>query len=201
LDQGFRHWRACSSTSRGILRIASPKEKKMAALPSNSAIRLTTLVYLLASFCFANAAPPPLGPAPDQVAFLDADNQTRLIGYVFKPEIAHAERLPAVVMMHGPAGAYSSLANGRRFDAFSTAPEMGTPPGAAGLSSDSRRRFWSSGISTRVRWLSMPISHLRFIRTRPTISTIRERATRAYRPRRRRHRTRPLPQYRSLPRY
>jgi hypothetical protein len=59
----------------------------MAVLPSNSAIRLTALVYLLASFCFANAAPPPLGPVPDQVAFLSADNQTRLIGYVSSPRL------------------------------------------------------------------------------------------------------------------
>nr|WP_274613530.1 dienelactone hydrolase family protein [Bradyrhizobium acaciae] len=36
-----------------------------------------------------------------------------MVGYVFKPEGPHAARSPAVVMMHGRAGPYSSLANGR----------------------------------------------------------------------------------------
>jgi carboxymethylenebutenolidase len=36
-----------------------------------------------------------------------------LVGYVFKPEGPHPARSPAVVMMHGRAGPYSSLADGR----------------------------------------------------------------------------------------
>ncbi|WP_050419442.1 dienelactone hydrolase family protein [Bradyrhizobium tropiciagri] len=59
------------------------------------------------------AAPPPIGPLPDRVTFPSADGQTTLVGYVFKPEGPHAARSPAVVMMHGRAGPYSSLANGR----------------------------------------------------------------------------------------
>lgn len=51
-------------------------------------------------------------PLPDRVTFPSADNQTTLVGYVFKPQGAHPQRVPAVVMMHGRAGAYSSLANG-----------------------------------------------------------------------------------------
>ncbi len=49
--------------------------------------------------------------AADKVQFLSADNQTTLDGYIFKP--AGRGPFPAVVMLHGRAGAYSSLANGR----------------------------------------------------------------------------------------
>jgi len=49
---------------------------------------------------------------PDTVTFPSADGKTTLTGYVFRPQHAGRERLPAVVMMHGRAGAYSSLANG-----------------------------------------------------------------------------------------
>lgn len=59
------------------------------------------------------ASPPPLGPLPDRVVFASADGQTNLVGYVFKPEGSHSARSPAVVMMHGRAGPYSSLANGK----------------------------------------------------------------------------------------
>ena len=61
----------------------------------------------------AAASPPPIGPLPDRVMFPSADGQTTLVGYVFKPEGPHAARSPAVVMMHGRAGPYSSLAEGR----------------------------------------------------------------------------------------
>jgi dienelactone hydrolase len=46
------------------------------------------------------------------VVFASADGHTNLVAYVFKPEGPHPARVPAVVMMHGRAGAYSSLANG-----------------------------------------------------------------------------------------
>jgi dienelactone hydrolase len=49
---------------------------------------------------------------PDTVTFPSADQKTTLTGYVFRPPHAGTERLPAVVMMHGRAGAYSSLADG-----------------------------------------------------------------------------------------
>src|SRR5262249_1119496 len=35
-----------------------------------------------------------------------------LVGYLYKPTTMNAERLPAVVMMHGRAGAYSERAHG-----------------------------------------------------------------------------------------
>jgi dienelactone hydrolase len=51
-------------------------------------------------------------PLPDRVTFASADGQTTLVGYIFKPEGPHSQRTPAVVMMHGRAGAYSSAAKG-----------------------------------------------------------------------------------------
>src|ERR1700753_3383276 len=57
-------------------------------------------------------AAPPVATLPDRVTFASADGQTTLVGYVFKPQGTHAQRGPAVVMMHGRAGAYSSAANG-----------------------------------------------------------------------------------------
>jgi carboxymethylenebutenolidase len=68
----------------------------------------------------ALAAAPKLLPAqtapdlaePERVQFGSLDGKTTLVGYVFKPAIQPAERVPAVVMMHGRAGAYSSAAKG-----------------------------------------------------------------------------------------
>lgn len=80
-----------------------------------SARAVSRLVALAAVVVLSMAAtpPPPLGPLPDRVVFPSADGQTSLVGYVFKPEGPHAARTPAVVLMHGRAGPYSSLANGR----------------------------------------------------------------------------------------
>jgi carboxymethylenebutenolidase len=50
---------------------------------------------------------------PDPVTFPSADGKTTLTGYLFRPEArAGAQRRPAIVMMHGRAGAYSSRADG-----------------------------------------------------------------------------------------
>jgi dienelactone hydrolase len=49
---------------------------------------------------------------PERVTFLSNDGKTTLVGYLYLPQRAHAARAPAVVMMHGRAGAYSSEANG-----------------------------------------------------------------------------------------
>jgi dienelactone hydrolase len=49
---------------------------------------------------------------PERVTFLSADGRTNLTGYLFLPA-HHIGRTPAVVMMHGRAGAYSTNANGR----------------------------------------------------------------------------------------
>lgn len=60
----------------------------------------------------ARAAAPP-DPLPERVTFASADGRTTLVGYLFHPEGGRSARRPAVVMMHGRAGAYSSAANGR----------------------------------------------------------------------------------------
>ena len=53
----------------------------------------------------------PDAQAQTRVTFPSADGKTTLVGYLFQPA-AHQGRAPAVVMMHGRAGAYSSRANG-----------------------------------------------------------------------------------------
>ena len=50
--------------------------------------------------------------AQERVTFPSADGKTTLVGYVFTPKASSAP-MPAVVMMHGRAGAYSSAARGR----------------------------------------------------------------------------------------
>jgi dienelactone hydrolase len=49
---------------------------------------------------------------PERVTFLSNDGKTTLVGYLYRPTARNAARVPAVVMMHGRAGAYSSKANG-----------------------------------------------------------------------------------------
>jgi carboxymethylenebutenolidase len=77
-------------------------------------IRFLALIAL-SSFLITplmGAAPPPILPLSERVTFLSADGATMLVGYIFRPQGPHAERTPAVVMMHGRAGAYSSAADG-----------------------------------------------------------------------------------------
>jgi dienelactone hydrolase len=50
--------------------------------------------------------------AQERVMFPSNDGKTTLTGYLFRPDGRRATRVPAVVMMHGRAGAYSSAANG-----------------------------------------------------------------------------------------
>ena len=52
---------------------------------------------------------------PERVTFPSQDGKTTLVGYLFLPR-THTGRVPAVVMMHGRAGPYSSRAN-RIYDA------------------------------------------------------------------------------------
>ena len=79
--------------------------------------RSVRVAYLLATIVLvsgiANAqVAPPSDELPDRVTFASGDGRTTLVGYVFKPQGLHAQRTPAVVMMHGRAGAYSSAAKG-----------------------------------------------------------------------------------------
>jgi hypothetical protein len=61
---------------------------------------------MLSTFCASADA------MPEQVTFPSADGHTTLVGYLFVPS-NHAGKRPAVVMMHGRAGAYSTNAKGR----------------------------------------------------------------------------------------
>jgi carboxymethylenebutenolidase len=75
-------------------------------------MRIAGTIAVLA--CAAGTAPAQdAGPLPERVTLGSADGRTMLIGYVFAPAEKRAERMPAVVMMHGRAGAYSTLAKGR----------------------------------------------------------------------------------------
>src|SRR5690349_5531301 len=51
-------------------------------------------------------------PGAERITFMSADGQTTLVGYLFKPASPVTAPVPAVVMMHGRAGAYSERANG-----------------------------------------------------------------------------------------
>ena len=63
----------------------------------------------LAATIAAPAAAQPVSVEP--VQFVSRDGKTEVKGYVFKAQNAPA-RAPAVVMLHGRSGAYSSLAKG-----------------------------------------------------------------------------------------
>jgi carboxymethylenebutenolidase len=54
----------------------------------------------------------PMLPLPERVTFPSADGTTVLTGYLFKPRTPAAAQAPAIVMMHGRGGVYSSLADG-----------------------------------------------------------------------------------------
>jgi len=71
-------------------------------------LAMTTLVLALVPATVANAA-----EQPERVTFPSADGRTELVGYVFRPHLPPGARVPAVVMMHGRAGAFSTRADGR----------------------------------------------------------------------------------------
>lgn len=60
---------------------------------------------------------PAAQPLPEQVTFASGDGKTTLVGYIFMPESGGGTRHPAVVMMHGRAGAYTERA--KTYDAAS----------------------------------------------------------------------------------
>jgi dienelactone hydrolase len=49
---------------------------------------------------------------PERVTFASADGTTMLVGYLFRPDRMPAAQVPAVVLMHGRSGVYSSRADG-----------------------------------------------------------------------------------------
>jgi carboxymethylenebutenolidase len=59
--------------------------------------------------CAVAQAQPPL---PERITFPSADGRTTLTGFFYAPRNAGAARVPAVVLLHGRAGPYSTLAHG-----------------------------------------------------------------------------------------
>jgi dienelactone hydrolase len=74
-------------------------------------VRLTGFAAAIVIMLFAYGAR--ADALPEQVSFPSADGRTMLTGYLFVPAQRPTEKAPAVVMMHGRAGAYSTNANGR----------------------------------------------------------------------------------------
>jgi carboxymethylenebutenolidase len=77
-------------------------------------MKIACSIPLLAACTLALLASPaaPTEALPERVTFPSLDGRTALVGYVFAPPDGTA-RAPAVVMMHGRAGAYSARADGR----------------------------------------------------------------------------------------
>jgi dienelactone hydrolase len=68
---------------------------------------VTAVEFMVLTFC-ARA-----GELPQRITFPSGDDRTTLTGYLFMPPNSVSERVRAVVMMHGRAGAYSTIAKGR----------------------------------------------------------------------------------------
>jgi hypothetical protein len=96
-----------------IVHASEPKEygKEYGMIGFLRRIALIALAALLI-VPLMGAGPPPVLPLSERVNFPSADRATTLVGYLFRPQGPHASRMPAVVMMHGRAGAYSSAAEG-----------------------------------------------------------------------------------------
>lgn len=73
-------------------------------------VRKVAIMTAMTAVTCCHALAEPARP-PETVTFVSADNKTTLTGYVFRPTHAEGTRFPAVVLMHGRAGAYSSLAD------------------------------------------------------------------------------------------
>ncbi len=74
---------------------------------------VTTTMLATCAIGYAQTPAQPAGaPLPERVSFPSADGKTTLTGYLYLPRNAVAARAPAVVMMHGRAGPYSSAAHG-----------------------------------------------------------------------------------------
>jgi dienelactone hydrolase len=80
----------------------------------NIPVRTTTAIAssLLCAIPVALGAPSVDGATAERVEFASVDGRTTLVGYLFKPRLGTDIRAPAVVMMHGRAGAYSLRAGG-----------------------------------------------------------------------------------------
>jgi carboxymethylenebutenolidase len=78
----------------------------------NHLVLRITLIVLAATAACGLPDPARAADPAERVTFPSADGKTTLVGYVFRPAAMPAAQVPAVVMMHGRAGAYSSRAHG-----------------------------------------------------------------------------------------
>src|SRR5882757_2787558 len=74
-------------------------------------MKFRALAIAAACMSIMQAHAQPQSALPERVTFPSHDGKTTLTGYLFLPQQRRA-RVPAVVMMHGRAGAYSSAAKG-----------------------------------------------------------------------------------------
>lgn len=78
--------------------------------------RRSVLLGISASYLLVSApavlAARSASDSPETVSFPSLDGHTTLVGYLFKPKSNRSGKSPAVVLLHGRAGPYSSLANG-----------------------------------------------------------------------------------------
>ena len=101
-------WRQFRSSTGPVM--PHDRHRKRQALFVLPAVAVLTGLVAGSGFPIAESAP--ADTLPERVQFPSADDKTTLVGYVFKPAVRRAAQVPAVVMMHGRAGAYSSLAKG-----------------------------------------------------------------------------------------
>src|SRR6516164_6118891 len=93
--------------------IGAMTDRLRRSIPGDGAIRVCVgLACLLALIAFSPSRLHAQEPVAERITFGSADGQTTLVGYLFKPVTPVTARVPAVVMMHGRAGAYSERANG-----------------------------------------------------------------------------------------
>jgi carboxymethylenebutenolidase len=100
------------------------------------------LVFLAIALPLGVAAPAAAAP-PETVYFQSGDGRTELVGYLFKPQTAGPA--PAVVMLHGRGGPYSSNSNASC--GLVSRDTIGSPCNAATLSK--RHMMWGSYWSDR----------------------------------------------------
>jgi dienelactone hydrolase len=83
-----------------------------AALSANQACTPMAALLMVLTLCWGFARAEEGNSPPERVTFMSADGRSQLVGYLYKPTTMRADRVPAVVMMHGRAGAYSERAKG-----------------------------------------------------------------------------------------
>src|SRR5689334_5235866 len=90
---------------------ATMTDRLRLSMPAGRVIRVCSgVACLLALAALSSSRLHAEEPAAERITFRSADGQTTLVGYLFKPTTPVTARVPAVVMMHGRAGAYSERA-------------------------------------------------------------------------------------------